>query len=174
MDNWHEAFDGFVEEPFAAASIGQVHRAEVDGRAVAVKVQYPEIEELLYENAAVACELRSGDPLTVSEIEGGECGVAGNERFPEKNVLVSAVVSMFLHGSLIHLLGNMWFLWIFGNNVEEAFGSIGYLAPGRRAHMNVAIRTRSNTHVSSWADMLDRPRAGLSFCGHHFKLVRSG
>ncbi len=43
----HEAFDGFEEEPFAAASIGQVHRARLDGRKVAVKVQYPEIEELL-------------------------------------------------------------------------------------------------------------------------------
>jgi membrane associated rhomboid family serine protease len=30
--------------------------------------------------------------------------------------------SMFLHGSWMHLLGNMWFLWIFGNNVEDAMG----------------------------------------------------
>jgi membrane associated rhomboid family serine protease len=31
-------------------------------------------------------------------------------------------VSMFLHGSWMHLLGNMWFFWIFGNNVEDAMG----------------------------------------------------
>jgi membrane associated rhomboid family serine protease len=30
--------------------------------------------------------------------------------------------SMFLHGSWMHLLGNMWFLWLFGNNVEDAMG----------------------------------------------------
>lgn len=30
--------------------------------------------------------------------------------------------SMFLHGSWMHLLGNMWFFWIFGNNVEDAMG----------------------------------------------------
>jgi membrane associated rhomboid family serine protease len=30
--------------------------------------------------------------------------------------------SMFLHGSWMHLLGNMWFLWLFGNNVEDATG----------------------------------------------------
>ncbi len=30
------------------------------------------------------------------------------------------VTSMFLHGSWLHLLGNMWFLWLFGNNVEDA------------------------------------------------------
>jgi membrane associated rhomboid family serine protease len=30
--------------------------------------------------------------------------------------------SMFLHGGWLHLLGNMWFLWIFGNNVEDSMG----------------------------------------------------
>jgi membrane associated rhomboid family serine protease len=35
--------------------------------------------------------------------------------------------SMFLHGSWLHLLGNMWFLWIFGDNVERRFGSIFYV-----------------------------------------------
>ncbi len=34
---------------------------------------------------------------------------------------------MFLHGGGLHLFGNMWFLWIFGNNVEEAFGTIGFI-----------------------------------------------
>lgn len=35
--------------------------------------------------------------------------------------------SMFLHGGLMHLLGNMLFLYIFGDNVEDSFGHIGYL-----------------------------------------------
>ena len=34
---------------------------------------------------------------------------------------------MFLHGGWGHLIGNMWFLWVFGDNVEEAMGSIRYL-----------------------------------------------
>src|SRR5579862_9792915 len=34
--------------------------------------------------------------------------------------------SMFLHGSTLHLLGNMWFLWIFGNKVEDHFGHVVY------------------------------------------------
>jgi len=36
--------------------------------------------------------------------------------------------SMFLHGGLLHLLGNMVFLWIFGNNVEDATGHLRFLA----------------------------------------------
>ena len=36
--------------------------------------------------------------------------------------------SMFLHGSWMHLLGNMWFLWIFGNNVEDSMGHLRFLA----------------------------------------------
>ncbi len=30
--------------------------------------------------------------------------------------------SMFLHGSWMHLIGNMWFLWLFGNNIEDSMG----------------------------------------------------
>jgi membrane associated rhomboid family serine protease len=35
---------------------------------------------------------------------------------------------MFLHGGFLHILGNMWFLWIFGANVEDRSGPFGYLA----------------------------------------------
>ncbi len=35
----------------------------------------------------------------------------------------SLVTSMFLHGGWLHLIGNMWFLWVFGSHVEDALGS---------------------------------------------------
>src|SRR5688500_7974549 len=35
--------------------------------------------------------------------------------------------SMFMHGSWLHLIGNMWFLWLFGNNVEDSMGHLRYL-----------------------------------------------
>lgn len=35
--------------------------------------------------------------------------------------------SMFLHGGVMHLLGNMWFLWVFGDNVEDRMGHFRYL-----------------------------------------------
>jgi len=34
---------------------------------------------------------------------------------------------MFLHGGFLHILGNMWFLWVFGANVEDRMGSFPYL-----------------------------------------------
>jgi membrane associated rhomboid family serine protease len=34
--------------------------------------------------------------------------------------------SMFMHGSWMHLIGNMWFLWIFGNNIEDSTGHVRY------------------------------------------------
>jgi membrane associated rhomboid family serine protease len=47
---------------------------------------------------------------------------------PEKSWLASVFVSMFLHGGWLHLAGNMLFLWVFGNNVEDRLGRIGFLA----------------------------------------------
>ncbi|HUQ44471.1 MAG TPA: rhomboid family intramembrane serine protease [Candidatus Limnocylindria bacterium] len=41
--------------------------------------------------------------------------------------LVGMLTSMFLHGGWLHLLGNMLFLWIFGNNVEDRIGKLPYL-----------------------------------------------
>lgn len=39
----------------------------------------------------------------------------------------TAVTSMFLHGGWLHIIGNMWYLWIFGDNVEDRFGTIRFL-----------------------------------------------
>ena len=41
---------------------------------------------------------------------------------------LSVLTSMFMHGSLLHLGGNMLFLWIFGNNVEDSMGRLTFLA----------------------------------------------
>lgn len=43
------------------------------------------------------------------------------------NVL-TPLTSMFLHGGWAHLLGNLWFLWVFGNNVEDGMGRGRFLA----------------------------------------------
>jgi membrane associated rhomboid family serine protease len=41
---------------------------------------------------------------------------------------VGVVTSMFLHGGWFHLIGNLWFLWIFGNNIEDSMGRFRFLA----------------------------------------------
>lgn len=38
------------------------------------------------------------------------------------------ITSMFLHGSWMHLIGNMWFMWIFGNNIEDSMGRLRFVA----------------------------------------------
>src|SRR5690554_6748954 len=38
------------------------------------------------------------------------------------------LTSMFMHGGLLHLAGNMVFLWVFGDNLEEQLGHLGFLA----------------------------------------------
>jgi len=42
-------------------------------------------------------------------------------------IYLTIFTSMFMHGSIIHLLGNMLFLWIFGNNVEEYLGRVNFI-----------------------------------------------
>jgi membrane associated rhomboid family serine protease len=56
--------------------------------------------------------------------------VAGNRSLPDAIESIPPVLtiftSMFLHGGWMHLIGNMWFLWIFGNNIEEAMGRLRF------------------------------------------------
>ncbi|MFN0152761.1 MAG: rhomboid family intramembrane serine protease [Gaiella sp.] len=55
------------------------------------------------------------------------CAVDGACSEPGFAWPVTVLTSMFMHGSWAHLLGNLLFLWIFGNNVEDAMGKVGYL-----------------------------------------------
>src|SRR6266498_3210838 len=45
----------------------------------------------------------------------------------DKIPFLSVLTAMFLHGGWLHLLGNMLFLWVFGNNVEDRLGRVRYL-----------------------------------------------
>jgi membrane associated rhomboid family serine protease len=99
-----------------------------------------EEEQFLYEHAAIPCEVTHTEPLSValavqcerSNLTRLEAALAlrapGADQavFPDKNVWMSLLASMFLHGSIAHLGGNMLFLWIFGNNIEDQFGKVGY------------------------------------------------
>ena len=86
--------------------------------------------------AAIPCEVVTGDGLTAPEIDltfSGRIDTAcdldptGAEAFPDKPVRVAVLISMFMHAGWLHLGGNMLFLWIFGNNVEDHLGPVFYL-----------------------------------------------
>ena len=111
----------FVWQPEAFIGLGTG-----DGSVEAVQ------SDFLYEYAMVPCEFTHFAPLSdalVTECAGGTGSAFGDTPYhPDKVVAASVVVSMFLHAGLIHLFGNMWYCWIFGNNVEDRFGPAKYLA----------------------------------------------
>lgn len=72
--------------------------------------------------------------------------------------LWTLLTSMFLHGGFFHIIGNMLFLWIFGDNVEDAFGHLAYLGmyllsgiAGSLLHILVAPGSRIPTIGASGA-----------------------
>ncbi len=55
----------------------------------------------------------------------GPCGLSSSP--VEADVLLRPFTAMFIHAGWLHILGNMLFLWIFGDNVEDALGHLRYL-----------------------------------------------
>ncbi len=68
------------------------------------------------------------------------------------SVYITLLTSMFMHGSLMHLLGNLWFLWIFGDNVEDDLTHGRYLAFYLLTGLAASL-----AHVASTAIMGDNP-----------------
>jgi len=102
---------------------------DIGGQRFAISAE----QRFTLERAAIPCELRERAPLTASEAAADECGavmtpLGTGELFPGKNVWLAVLVSMFLHGSILHLAGNMLFLWIFGNNIEDHYGHVVFVA----------------------------------------------
>lgn len=73
----------------------------------------PELTRFFYQAAVVPRELSASFS-----------GISVNGGLPEWSTLIT---SQFLHGGFLHLAGNMLFLWIFGNNVEDKLGHVKYL-----------------------------------------------
>lgn len=53
--------------------------------------------------------------------------VGGAHQVEPVEAFLPVFTSMFLHGSWLHVIGNMWFLWIFGDNIEDHVGHLKYL-----------------------------------------------
>jgi membrane associated rhomboid family serine protease len=84
--------------------------------------------------------------------------ILGDQRLPAGIAAIppnlTVVTSMFLHSGWMHLIGNMWFLWIFGDNIEEAMGRLRYL-----------IFYLMCGFAASWSFMLANPNSNVPLIG---------
>ena len=74
----------------------------------------PAAGRYFFANAPIPCQLNDTCPVGV----------------PDRNLtsfLVAVLASMFLHAGILHIAGNMLFLWVFGNNIEDYLGGVRYL-----------------------------------------------
>ncbi len=91
--------------------------------------------DFTYAYSTVPAEILSGKDLATEDqvvpvsVQGGE---QVNVRMPGLKptpipVYLTLITSMFMHGGWMHFLGNMWFLWIFGDNIEHDMGKPRYV-----------------------------------------------
>jgi membrane associated rhomboid family serine protease len=84
--------------------------------------------DFMLEWATVPAEVTQGHPLTGEQLAASPPAAAcGIDPSPDKSVYAGVLYSMFLHGGWLHLLLNMLYLAIFGNNVEDRLGHLPYL-----------------------------------------------
>ena len=129
--------------------------------AVWVFYQLPQLQRSVNELAYHPCEVENS------------CRVVGEDWF------VTLFSSMFMHGGWAHLIGNMLFLWIFGNNVEDTLGRVRfivfYVVGGLAA---TAVQTFVTLQYASAADAAI-PNLGASgaisaVLGAYFLLLPTG
>ena len=87
----------------------------VDYGAIPYEISHPGKEcALTADSQSLACE--------------GQMGVVGEAPENQPPTWLTLLTSMFMHGGLLHLGGNMLFLWIFGNNIEDSMGPVRFVA----------------------------------------------
>ena len=83
------------------------------------------LDRFFFQQAPVPCQLPDRCP------EGVQFGAQFVVDIPQRGLtsfLVAVLVSTFLHAGLLHIAGNMLFLWVFGNNVEDHLGRVKFLS----------------------------------------------
>ena len=89
-------------------------------------------DKFTYAFSTVPGEIVSGrdivtpNRILVEPITGQRVAMPGLQPTPVP-VLLTLITSMFMHGGLAHIFGNMLFLWIFGDNIEDRVGHVRYL-----------------------------------------------
>jgi membrane associated rhomboid family serine protease len=88
-------------------------------------------DKFTYAFSTVPAEIITGrdivtQPVVVENITGQEMEMSGLQPTPIP-VYLTLLTSMFMHGGIAHIFGNMLFLWIFGDNLEDRLGHVRYL-----------------------------------------------
>ncbi|MGD9645755.1 MAG: rhomboid family intramembrane serine protease [Pirellulales bacterium] len=89
-------------------------------------------DRFTYKFSTVPAEIVTGkdvvtdDRIVEDPLSGQQFRAPGLQPTPV-SVYLTLLTSMFMHGGIAHLLGNMWFLWIFGDNVEDDMGHVRYV-----------------------------------------------
>jgi len=89
-------------------------------------------DRFTYAFSTVPQEIVTGRDITTDDrvredaITGQRLLIPGLQRTPF-SVYLTLIISMFMHGGIAHIAGNMLFLWIFGDNVEDRMGHLRYL-----------------------------------------------
>jgi membrane associated rhomboid family serine protease len=110
-------------------------------------------ERFTYAFSTVPQEIRTGEDVArqVRVEVGDQSAIIPLQQTPG-SVYLTLLVSMFMHGSIMHLLGNMLFLWIFGDNIEDDLG------PGRYTAFYLATGVLASiAHVVSTFTFGDNP-----------------
>jgi len=86
-----------------------------------------ELFNFFYQYSAIPCELVNFSPISESQFYNNDCfNNQSSSIFPEKNLILSVISANFFHANFIHILGNLWSFWIFGNNVEDKLGKFRF------------------------------------------------
>lgn len=96
----------------------------------------------------VVIDPRTGEPYQIP----------GLERTPIP-VWFTLLTSMFMHGGIMHLLGNMLYLWIFGDNIEDEMGHVKYLA---FYLLSGILASLSHVFMNAWGPNAEVPSLGAS------------
>jgi membrane associated rhomboid family serine protease len=89
-------------------------------------------EKFTYAYSTVPAEITSGRDITTQDrtlehpVTGQVIEISGLQPTPIP-VYLTLLTSMFMHGGIAHIFGNMLFLWIFGDNIEDKLGHVRYL-----------------------------------------------
>jgi len=95
--------------------------------------------------------------------------LSGSPKYPLPAIVLPFFTSMFLHGSWPHVIGNMWFLYIFGDNVEDYLGHFKYLVFYLLTGL-IAMATQVAVNLNSTAPTVGASGAIAGVLGAYFIL----